>query len=73
MKENDRIFKFNIEAAAWAEVWHGCNLAEAATFGARSFSGSTAGSNLEMEIKPPKGVVICRNGGDKNTFCVHIS
>lgn len=73
MKENVRIMKFNIEAAAWAGVRHGSNLAEAFSFGARSYSGSTAGCNLEMGIKPPKGEVICRNGGYKNTFGVHIN
>jgi hypothetical protein len=28
---------------------------------------------LEMGIEPPKCVVICRNGGCKNTFGVHIN
>lgn len=68
MKENDRIWKFNMEPAAWTGVWHGTNLAKAASFGARCSNGSKAGCNLEMGIRPPKGVVICRNGGDKNTF-----
>jgi hypothetical protein len=73
MKEIDRFLKFNIEAATWAGVWPCSSPAEAASLGARCFSGSKAGCNLEMGIKPPKGVVICRNGGDKNTFGVHIT
>ena len=73
MKEIDRILKSNIEAAIWAGVWHGCNLADTASFGAHCFNESKAGCNLEMGIKPPKGVDICRNGGCKNTFGVHIN
>ena len=73
MKEIDRFLKFNIEAATWAGVWPCSSPAEAASLGARCFNGSMAGYNLEMGKKLPKGVVIWRNGGDKNTFGVHIN
>ena len=38
---------------------------------ARSVAG--AGSNWAMGIKPPKGVVIGRNGGCNSIFGVHIT